>query len=219
MTAPRGRRRGSPPEHRSLWAAMYAETPYEQLPWYHPDPSAHVVRAVDEGFLEPGTRVLDIGCGAGSNVLYLSRSGFHGVGVDISPGAVRAATARARGEGVRAEFRVGDALELDFPDGEFGGAVDNGCFHTLPIERRSDYAIEVSRVLAPGGRFVLSWVAREHTGSPGPPHRPSLEEVTRAFEAKFLFTRTGFHASRPDGGAAVYDAWLTSRTSPQPPPR
>jgi len=219
MSGARSGRRGSSARHRSAWAATYEGTPYEQLPWFDRDPSPQVVRAVEENFLPAGAPILDVGCGAGSNVLYLRRSGFEGFGVDISPGAIRAAKARAVEEGLTADFRVGDVLKLEFPRGRFGGVLDNGCFHTLPISRRPDYAAEISRVLRPGGSFVLSWVAREHTRESGPRHRPSLEEVTRALESRFLFTHAEFHPGGPPGAPAVYDAWLVRRTAPQPPAR
>jgi SAM-dependent methyltransferase len=218
MTPHEAPRRGSSAHHRSMWKATYEETPYRELPWFSPEPSPHLVRAVEEGFLRPRSTVLDVGCGAGSNVLYLSRSGFHGYGVDISPGAVHAAQQRARREGVAADFRVGDVLALDFPDRSFDGLVDNGCFHTLPTRRRGEYAGEIHRVLRPGGSFVLSWVAREHTAARGPRHRLSLEEVTRNFERRFLFVRTAFHPPGTERGPAVYDAWLSRRDRPQPPP-
>lgn len=210
---------GSPVDHRSFWRSVYEENPYDTLPWFDAEPSPSVARAVSERFLMPPTAVLDIGCGAGSNVLFLARQGFESHGIDLSPGAVRAAQERAREEGLAIDVRVGDALDLDFPAHRFDGIVDNGCFHTLPVDRRPDYAREVARVLRPGGAFVLAWVAREHDSPPGPPHRPSLEEVTRTFEGRFLFLRTGFHSSDDVDSLPNYDAWLSLRRTPQPPPR
>lgn len=173
---------------------------------------------MDERFLVAGSAVLDLGCGAGSNVLYLARSGFEAHGVDLSPTAVSAARDRAREAALAIDVRVGDALSLPYPRARFGGAVDNGCFHTLPVRRRADYAREVARVVRPGGSFVLSWIGRESTGASGPPHRPSLEEVARALEPRFVFARTFFHPGAPGQPRATYDAWLTRRLEPQPPP-
>lgn len=219
MSILRRARRGSSARVREQWRSTYEATPYHELPWFSPDPSPLVVRAVVEGFLPRPCAVLDVGCGAGSNVLYLARQGFESHGVDLSPGAVRAANDRAREANLTIDVRVGDGLDLGFPSARFGGVIDHGCFHTLPVRRRPDYAREISRVLRPGGAFVLSWVAREHTRATGPRHRPSLEEVTRTFEGRFLFARTEFHPGGEDRGPSVYDAWLVRRTAPQPPPR
>jgi len=199
-----------------MWRATYEETPYNQLPWFDPDPSPVVVGAVEGGFLPAGAAVLDIGCGAGSNVLYLARKGFRAHGIDISPGAIRAAEARAQAEGLTIDVRTGDALAIADPAESYGGLVDIGCFHTIPIGRRPDYAREVARILRPDGSFVLSWVAREHEGPHGPPHRPSLEDVTKTFEARFLFTRTEFHGAPQGGSLPFYSAWMVRRSVPQP---
>jgi len=215
----KGHRRGSSPDERAQWTATYAKTPYDQLPWFHPGPSIGVRRAVEEGFLPMTGTVLDIGCGAGSNLIYLADLGYRTHGIDLSPGAVAVAKERAREEGLTVDVREGDALDLPFPDGAMDVLLDNGCFHTLPIRRRKDYAAEVHRVLRPDGRFVLSWVAREHTDPMGPPHRPSLEEVTSLLESRFLFSRTGFRSSSPEEWPAMYFAFLIRRSDPYPPPR
>jgi SAM-dependent methyltransferase len=117
------------------------------------------------------------------------------------------------------DVREGDALALPFADGSFAAVIDNGCFHTIPLRRRAHYAEEMDRVLRRGGSFVLSWVAREHTGDHGPPHRPSLSEVTSLLESRFLFVRTGFQPGRYDESLPSYFAFLTKRTEPYPPLR
>lgn len=212
-------RRGSSPRDREAWRATYENTAYEQLPWFEPGPSYQVKLAVETGFLPSGADVLDIGCGAGSNILYLAQQGFHSHGVDLSPGAVAAARSRAEEARLTVDVREGDALALPFADGSFSALIDNGCFHTIPLRRRNRYAQEVHRVLRPAGCFVLSWVAREHSGPHGPPHRPSLREVTDLLESRFLFVRTGFRPGRKGDDVATYFAFLTRRTSPYPPPR
>lgn len=211
--------RGSSRTTRAQWRLTYEETAYDQLPWFQPGPSVPVKVAVALGFLPKGGEILDVGCGAGSNVLYLAKRGYRSHGIDLSPGAVAATRARAAKADVRVDVQEGDVLALPFSDGCLDGMTDNGCFHTLPISRRADYAKEAYRVLRPGGSLVLSWVAREHTAPRGPRHRPSLQEVASALESRFLFTRTGFQLPREEGEPSSYFAFLTRRSDPYPPRR
>jgi len=220
------RRRGISAALREGWKETYERSAYETLPWFSKDPSPWLVRAVKQKWIPPGAAVLDVGCGAGTNVLWLARRGFRAYGVDISPGAIAAARARAKEAGLRVTLREGDATDLPFAGGEFTAAIDSGCFHTLPIEMRGDYADELHRVVRPGGTFLLIWIGREETRPMGPAHRPSLAEVTAALEPLFIFESTEFHGpnseggwSTPGGSLGVYTARLTRRTEPQPPLR
>ena len=96
--------------------------------------------------------MLDIGCGAGTNCLFLAKEGYRVSGIDLAPGAIDAARERARRAHLEVDFRVGDAVHLPFPQRTFGGVNDFGCFHTLPIRLRPGYCHEVARVLRPGAR-------------------------------------------------------------------
>ena len=220
------RRPGLSPADRASWARTYEETKYSSLPWFSTRPSPFLVRAVEAGWIGRHDRVLDVGCGAGTNVLWLSRQGLRAIGVDVAPGAISVARSRATAGGARAVFELGEATRLPFPSARFGATLDFGCFHTLPFHLRVPYATEVARVLRPGGSFLLSWIGREETRRYGPTHRPSLAEVTDVFESRFLFSSVEFHASdrrgawkTPGGALALYSAHLVRRRGPQPPLR
>jgi SAM-dependent methyltransferase len=220
MTA---RRQGIPEPLRARWNKTYAETPYRDLPWFSRTPYVWVKQAATERWFRPGGRVLDVGCGAGTNSLFLAGQGFRASGVDLAEGAIHAARRRAEKAGLSVDFRVGDALRLPYPRGEFDGLIDVGCFHTLPTSLRRAYSKELARVLRPGGRYALSWVAREFEKPFGPPHRPSLKETAATFEEEFLFLRTEFRASstgrRDRDSISVYCALLERRMVRQPPVR
>ncbi|MCI4349630.1 MAG: hypothetical protein L3J93_05390, partial [Thermoplasmata archaeon] len=74
------------------------------------------------------------------------------------------------------------------------------------------------RVLRPGGRFALAWVAREFSGAFGPPHRLSVEEATDALEKRFVFLNVEFSPAGRDR-LPSYGALLERRREPQPPVR
>src|SRR3954470_11576142 len=64
--------------------------------------------------IQRGTRMLDVGCGAGQIAIPAARAGARVTGVDIAPNWVEAAQQRARHEGVDAIFSEGDAEDLPF---------------------------------------------------------------------------------------------------------
>ena len=189
---------------------VYETTPYRKLHWYSARPHPYLPKAIREGWLAPQSRILDVGCGAGTAALYLTRRGFHVAAVDFAPGAVKAAQARARRAGLSIDFRVADATALPYPDRHFQGLLDEGCFHSVPANKRSRYASEMARILRPGGRFLLAWAGAESTAVPNGPHRLSLTDVARMLEGNFLFRRTEF-AEAEWGPLSMYHSVLERR--------
>jgi SAM-dependent methyltransferase len=130
-----------------------------------------VVAAVAE--LPPG-RALDLGCGTGTNVLYLAQHGWFATGVDASSTAIE--SARRKADWIAgATFVEGDVTRLSHlgVDGPFDLVLDIGCYDGLPADRRDAYAQEVGRVARPGARFLvfasgpgLRWPVRRRTGEP-----------------------------------------------------
>lgn len=102
-------------------------------------------------------RALDLGCGTGTNVVYLAQHGWDAVGVDFSPKAIGMAKRRARDAGVtgRARFLVADVTRLPDLGAPFDLALDMGCLHSVPAERRPDYARGLHARLAPGAAYLL----------------------------------------------------------------
>jgi len=103
----------------------------------------------------PAGRALDLGCGTGTNVVYLAQHGWDAVGVDFAPRAVAKARERARRAGVAARFYVGDVTRLGFLTGPFDMALDIGCLHSLATRDRPRYAMELARLVRRGGTYLL----------------------------------------------------------------
>jgi SAM-dependent methyltransferase len=120
--------------------------------WHASDPPPELVDALDDGWLGSAGRALDLGCGLGTELAYLSRRGVAlAVGVDRSIAALN----RAHQQHPVVRFVQADVLQLPFGDHRFDIALDRGCFHYLRAADRPRYAAEVLRVLRPGGRFLL----------------------------------------------------------------
>jgi SAM-dependent methyltransferase len=236
MPAARGQRTsptsaGLPASLRAFWIRLYEQTATRDLPWANRGPFSPLVRAVENGWLSPPGPVLDVGCGVGRNAFWLAKRGFRVTGVDIAPGAIAAAESGRESGAQNPRFVVDDLLASALPRAGFRGAVDVGCFHTLPPKTRTAYSASLARLLSPGAPLVLFWVAREETGSWGPPHRLSVDEVTGALERLFVVDRIEYRprsdrltshvkrTARPLATLAGYSARLVRRTSPQPPAR
>jgi SAM-dependent methyltransferase len=131
------------------------------------DGIAEVVTALR---LPAGGALLDLACGRGGYGLEIAaRTGIRLIGVDYSAEAIRQATENARVLDASAQFRVGDLAATGLPDGSVDGAICVDAIH-FATDPAAAYA-ELRRVLAPGGRVVLTcWEAKDRT-DPGLPDR------------------------------------------------
>jgi SAM-dependent methyltransferase len=95
----------------------------------------------------------DLGCGPGQVARYLHERGVEVCGVDLSPGMVE----QARRLNPSIEFRRGDLMALDVPDGAWTGVA---AFYSIIHTPRSDVIRalrEIRRVLRPGGLLLLAF--------------------------------------------------------------
>lgn len=134
--------------------------------------------------LQPGERVLDLGCGPGESAFgMIDRQPRASVtGLDVSPSMIRFANLRRRLEPLRdrMEFIEGDAMALPFRDGTFDAATGHSFLYLVPDAHR--VLREVARVLKPGGRCAFL----EPAGLPGAEWFPR-EVARRAFrEPRFV---------------------------------
>ncbi len=84
--------------------------------------------------------------------------------IDGSETAVRRAAERFAREGLSGDFRVGDFVELPWPDGYFDGIVDNAAIYSNPFSQCQRAVAEAWRVLKPGGRFLSVSLTNETWG-------------------------------------------------------
>lgn len=102
-----------------------------------------------------GTRALDLGCGTGTNSIYLAQRGFTVVGVDFSAKAIATARTHAARAGVTIDFRVADVTRLDALREPFDLVLDIGCLHSIAAGDRPRYAAQLARLTRPASVFLL----------------------------------------------------------------
>lgn len=116
-------------------------------------------RAVADAWLPAGTRLLDIGCGAGREAFGFAARGVEVVGIDVCPALLEAARATASALGVDVAFERCSMLDVA---GAGLGAFDvvyvaSDVYRSIPGRANRVAAIDACRsVLRPGGRVVLS---------------------------------------------------------------
>lgn len=100
-----------------------------------------------------GLRVLEIGCGMGTDGAQFAAAGADYTGVDLTEAAIALARKRFEVSGLKGEFRVADAEKLDFADQAFDVVYSHGVLHHTPdIEGAIR---EIHRVLKPRGRAIV----------------------------------------------------------------
>lgn len=116
-------------------------------------PAARVV--VDAAAIRPQERVLDLGCGTGNAALLAAAHSPHVIGVDPAARLLEVARARAKaaGDGTT-RFLTGRAEELPLGEAEIDVALS--VFGVILAADPKAVAAELSRVLAPQGRIILS---------------------------------------------------------------
>lgn len=131
--------------------------------------------------LQPGQRLLDVGCGWGGMVLHAaSHHGVQAVGITLSREQARLARERVAeaGLGEQIEIRVQDYREVD--DGPFDAISSIGMFEHVGLERMQEYLRDLHDLLRPEGRLLNHAISR-----PRPTEHPAIGR--RSFMARYVF--------------------------------
>jgi SAM-dependent methyltransferase len=134
---------------------------FADLEQYHFEKLHHLPRLVPfDGY--PGRRVLEVGCGAGTDLIRFARNGAKATGVDLASSSIRLAARNFAGERLAADLAVADGEALPFRDRTFDLVYAHGVVQYTSDDR--SLVRECRRVLKPGGMAVfqvynrISWL-------------------------------------------------------------
>ena len=148
--------------------------------------------------LAPG-RALDIGCGTGTQSVYLANHGWQVTGVDDLDKPIRQAQARAQASGASVEWKRADATRLTesgLTPG-FDLVFDRGCFHGLNAQERTGYAAGVTQLASPGATLLMMCFARNDVRIA--PAGAEEDELVRTFDGWELTSAQSDKGPDPPG--------------------
>jgi SAM-dependent methyltransferase len=125
---------------------------FDELDDYRFDKLAYLPRIIDFGGYR-GKRLVEVGCGIGTDLVRFARGGAHVAGIDLSETAVRLARQNLTTHGQRGTVMVGDGAALPFGDKSQDVVYAHGVLQYAPDPRR--IVEEALRVLVPGGTAIF----------------------------------------------------------------
>ena len=172
---------------------------FADLDQYHFEKLHHLLRLVDfDGYR--GKRVLDVGCGAGTDLVRFAKGGALVSGVDISPSAVALARQNFSQQSLEADLREADGEHLPYADGTFDLVFAHGVVQYTPNSRA--LVEECRRVLKPGGDAIfqvynrISWLNALSKVMKVPLEHEDAPVLGRYSASEFRAMLTGFREIR-----------------------
>lgn len=154
-----------------------------QLEWTAGTANPELVKMVYEGKIPVKSKILEVGCGLGTESVFLAARGMNVTAMDLSETAVDVGRKLADLYGVQVNWIAGDLLKSDLKE-EFDIITDQGCFHHMHEEERPVYLQKILQYLKPGGTLILRAFSDLIPGGPQP-RRISSDDLLATFYPKF----------------------------------
>ncbi len=201
------------------WNQRYIES---NTPWDSGVPSEELKQVIASGLIKP-CRVFEIGCGTGTNAIFLAKSGFEVTACDLSDVAIEKAKSKAEDSGASIAFIQADIATLEYDGAPFPFVFDRGTYHIVRKGNLVGFQNTLKRLVEPGGCYlVLAGNANDDAPEGcGPPRMTAAELCTELeFDAFDLVSlEVGhFHGVKIGGELLTPLAWkgvFRRRTSPR----
>ncbi len=130
---------------------------WDETPQAYAEREAGLIKLLGQGYAPCSGMFLELGCGAGNISIWFAQHGFEVTGVDISETAILWARERAQSAGVKAQFMLGNVLELNgvLSDASIDFVLDGHCLHCIIGEDRKTFLQTAWRFAKSGGFFLV----------------------------------------------------------------
>jgi len=153
------------PTEQKQWDGRYKEN---QLPWDTGKPSTELMNLIRSGKV-PAGKALEMGCGRGTNAIYLAEQGFDVTATDISPAAIREATRRATAKGLKVNFMIADLTARPDLGGPYDLLFDRGLYHAVRLMDVEAFLRLLNKVSHEGTHYLCLCGNAHEKHDPGPP--------------------------------------------------
>lgn len=197
----------SPQRAAEVWEPLYAAGGHDNLwPW---DAIVTFLSQAERHLATTRLRILEVGCGTGSNLAAAMVRGHSVAGIDASATAVSKARARL-GDASSVDLQVGDFTRLPWPEASFDIVLDRGALYCAAPKELRKAISAIAHVLRPGGLFFFNPYSATHSDS-----RFAVEEevgllhLDAADSGMFKGLGSGTFVS-PQGAQSLFpsDTWM-----------
>jgi len=182
-----------------------------ETPWDSGVPSKELIRVLDAEKIN-ACRAVELGCGTGTNSIYLASRGFDVTGLDCSATALEQARNKAAGAGAKVRFLEADLCRFKLDLEPFDFIFDRGCYHSVRRIDIAGFLKTLKRLSKPGTRYlVLTGNANEKGDGPPRVHEHEIRiDLESLFEIHFI-REFRFEVPDPPQGFLAWSCFMTRR--------
>jgi cyclopropane fatty-acyl-phospholipid synthase-like methyltransferase len=171
-------------ETMDFYSKAYESEKPIHLEWTAGTASPQLVNLVYEGKIPNNSKILELGCGLGTESVFLAARGMDVSAIDLSEHAIETGKKLCECYGVNVNFIAADLINTDLFEQEFDIITDQGCFHHMYEDERKIYLEKVLKYLKPGGMFILRCFSDKIPGG-DQPRRISSDDMLSTFSPSF----------------------------------
>ena len=161
--------------------------------------------------IKPGSEILEVGCGLGTESIFMAVRGMNVTAMDLSKDAINVGKEIAKQYDVNIDWIVGDLLREDLFNQKFDVITDQGCFHHMKENEFEKYEQKISKYIKPGGLFVLRAFS-DAMPEGDQPRRVSSDDMIKTFNKDFKLEHLerilSFSSEKYDKPLSWYSLWI-----------